>query len=112
MEKDRKYEWAQPSIEQVMHAGQMIAGFYGRMGKIELEEEIVPDNLTDAEAEERLLALADSIIEGNVKSHTEVAKTIRSLGYKIGPMGSASTQIDVAAYHLAKAVYLNQSTFQ
>lgn len=112
MGKDRKYEWTPPSIEQAMNAGQMIAIFYGRMGKIKLEEEIVPDSLTDTEAEERLLALTDSIIEGNVKSHTQVAKTIRSLGYKIGPMGSASTQIDVAAYHLAQAVYLNQSTFQ
>lgn len=114
MTQEREIVWPKPTIDQAINASMMIANYYcSPTSEIDVGEESIESNeLTDDEAEQRLLELADNIMEGEIDSHIQVARTVRSLGYKIGALGSVSTEIDYAAYKVAYAVYQKQGTFQ
>ena len=73
------------------------------------QEEYQP--LSDKEAEQKLIELADQIMDGTINSHVGVAKVVRSLGPKMGPMGSVSTEIDLAAFRVSHAILQKQSVF-
>lgn len=77
-----------------------------------MEEPIENQHLTDREAERKLLDLADHIMDGTVNSHVEIAKVVRSLGHLMGAMGSASTEIDLAAFRVFHAILQRQEAFQ
>lgn len=112
MSKDRKTDWPNPTIDQAIRAGTALATHYGRtFGKIDTGEPEEYQPLTDLEAEQRLLDLAGQIMDGAVNSHIDVAKVVRSLGPKMGPMGSASTEIDLAAFRVSHAILQKQASF-
>ena len=112
MSADRKTEWPNPTIDQAISAGMALATHYGRtFGKIDTGEQEEYQPITDREAEQKLLDLADQIMAGTVSSHVEIAKVIRSLGPKMGPMGSVSTEIDLAAFRVSHAVLQKQTSF-
>ena len=71
MGKDRQFEWPKPTIDQAINAGMALATHYGKtFGKIDTgiqDEE--PELISDRDGEQRLLNLADQIIEGVVNSH-------------------------------------------
>ncbi|OGD85557.1 hypothetical protein A3B51_00475 [Candidatus Curtissbacteria bacterium RIFCSPLOWO2_01_FULL_41_18] len=112
MSTDRKTEWPNPTIDQAISAGMALATYYGRtFGKIDTGEQEEYQPITDQEAEQRLLNLADGIMNGEVTSHRDVARVIQSLGMLMGPMGSASTEIDLAAFRVSHAVLQKQTSF-
>ena len=112
MSKDREIDWPNPNIDQAISAGMAIATHYGRpFGKIDTGESVEYQPLTDRAAEQKLLDLADQIMDGTVNSHVEIAKVIRSLGSKMGPMGSVSTEIDLAAFRVSHAILQRQTSF-
>lgn len=112
MSTDRKTEWPRPTIDQAISTGMALATHYGRtFSQIDTGEQEEYQPITDREAEQRLLDLADQIMAGTVSSHVQIAKVIRSLGPKMGPMGSASTEIDLAAFRVSHAVLQKQTSF-
>ncbi len=112
MSREREITWPNPTIDQAINASMMVGNHYGStFSKIDVGEPVEPEDLTDREAEQRLLDLADHVMDGAVTSHVAVAKVVRSLGHKIGPMGSVSTEIDLAAYRVAHAVFQKQGSF-
>lgn len=113
MSPDRDFDWPKPTLDQAIHAGQAIACHYGNpFSKIYVEEPIKPGLLSDQDAKQKLLDLADQIMDGAVSSHVEIARVIRTLGHKMGPMGSVTTAIDLAAFRVFHAVQQKQETFQ
>lgn len=113
MGSNKEIDWPRPTIDQAINAGMAIGHHYGTpFSKIDVGEPIEHQYLTDREVERRLLDLADHIMDGTVNSHVEIAKVVRSLGPLIGPMGSASTEIDLAAFRVCHAVLQKQETFQ
>lgn len=113
MGPNKEIDWPRPTIDQAINAGMAVAHHYGTpFSKIDVGEPIEPEHLSDREAEQRLLDLADRIMGGEVSSHTEVAKVVRTLGHKMGPMGSVSTEIDLAAFRVFHAVLQKQEAFQ
>ncbi|OGD87955.1 hypothetical protein A2870_02595 [Candidatus Curtissbacteria bacterium RIFCSPHIGHO2_01_FULL_41_11] len=112
MAQDRVMDWPKPTIDQAISAGMALATHYGRtFGKIDTGEQEEYEPLSDRDAEQKLLDLADHVMDGTVNTHVEVAKVVRSLGTKIGPMGSVSTEIDLAAYRVSHAILQKQSAF-
>lgn len=112
MSKDRVIEWPNPTIDQAIRAGTALATHYGRtFSKIDTGEPQGYQPLTDQEAEQKLQNLADQIMDGAINSHVDVAKVVRSLGSKMGPMGSASTEIDLAAFRVSHAILQKQASF-
>lgn len=50
-------------------------------------------------------------MSGDVKTHVEIQTSIRGLGYKLGPLGGLSTEIEEAAAQVAFAVSKNEYSF-
>lgn len=113
MGPNKEIDWPRPTIDQSINAGMAVGHHYGTpFSKIDVGEPVEPEHLSDREAEQRLLDLADHIVDGTVNSHVAVAKVVRSLGHLMGPMGSASTEIDLAAFRVSHAILQKQKTFQ
>lgn len=112
MSKDRVIDWPNPTIDQAIRTGQALGIHYGKtFSKIDTGEQGEYQPLTDREAEQKLLELADNIMEGSVQSHVVIARIISSLGPKMGPMGSVSTEIDLAAFKVSHAILQKQASF-
>ncbi|MBI3379446.1 hypothetical protein HY029_01680 [Candidatus Gottesmanbacteria bacterium] len=110
---NREIDWPEPTINQAIIAGMAIGHHYGAaFSKIDVREHIEYQHLTYQEAKQKLLELANHIMDGTVNSHVDIAKVVRSLGPLMGPLGSASTEIDLAAFRVAYAVFQRQKTFQ
>jgi len=113
MGSNKETDWPKPSLEDAIRAGMAIAHHYSTpFSKIKVEEPIKYQHLTDREAERRLLDLADHIMDGTVTSHVEIARVVRSLSPLMGPLGSASTEIDLAAFKVHVAIIQKQQAFQ
>lgn len=113
MGQPKEINWPRPTFDEALIAATAIAHHYSYpFSKIDVGEPIEPERLTDEEAAQRLLNLADRIMDGTINSHIDVAKMVRTLGHKISPMGSLSTQIDLAAFRVSHAILLKQETFQ
>lgn len=112
MNMGAEVNWPKPTIEQAIDAGMVIAHHYGTpFSKIDVGEVVNPEHLNDGEAKQKLLDLADQIMDGAVTSHVDIAKVVRTLGHKMGPMGSVSTAIDLAAFRVLHAVHQKQENF-
>jgi len=105
--------WPQPtSVDEAISTGMSLAMHYGKtFSKIVLEEPVEEKPMTDREAEEALLHLADGIMEGTVNSHKQIARVIRSLGSKMGPLGSVTTEIDLALFRVGHSITQKQGAF-
>ncbi len=113
MSPDRNFDWPKPTMEQAINAGVTIGNHYGTpFSKIDVGEPVKPEYLTDEAAKQRLLDLADQIMDGTVTSHVDIARVVRTLGHKMGPMGSVSTGIALAAFRVLHSVLQKQETFQ
>ena len=112
-EKEQGFDWPKPTIDEAIDASQQIGLHYGAsFSKIDVGEPIEPQRLNDRETAQKLLNLADNIMDGIVDSHVKIAKVIRSLGSRIGSLGSTSTEIDLAAFRVSHAILQKQKTFQ
>ena len=113
MGSPKEIDWPRPTIDQAINAGMAIGHHYGTpFSKIDVGEPVEPEHLSDREAEQKLRELADHIMDGTVNTHVQVAKVVRSLGHLMGPMGSVSTEIDLAAFRVSHAILQKQKTFQ
>ncbi|MBI4091817.1 MAG: hypothetical protein HY427_01280 [Candidatus Levybacteria bacterium] len=82
----------------------------GPHSQIAVGEVVEPQLMTDQEAEQKLLVLAGKIRSGEVKSHIDVARVIRSLGNKMSPTGGgASLGINDAALKVEEAIIRHES---
>ncbi len=113
MEKKRTIGEHNLQLIRAINPSMQLEMFYGEsFSKIKLAEPIEPEDMTDSEAEQRLLKLADDIMKGTINSHADIARTIRSLGPKIGgPIASVSTEVHLAAFRLSYAILRRQSGF-
>ena len=109
MEPNREIEWPRPTVDQAIIASTKLSHNYGR---VDLGEPVKRERLTDREAEDRLLNLANGIVNGEVTSHCDVARVIQGLGMLMGTLGGASMEIDLAAFRVSHAVLLKQETFR
>ena len=113
MGSPKEIDWPRPTIDQAINAGMAIGHHYGTpFSKIDVGEPVELEHLSDPEAEQRLIELANHIMDGTVNTHVQVAKVVRSLCHLMGPMGSASTEIDFAAFRVSHAILQKQKTFQ
>lgn len=78
--------------------------YAGPHSKIVVGEAVESQPMTDQEAEQRLLNLAAQIVSGEVKSHVDVARVIRSLSTKLSPAGGVSLGINNAALKVEENV--------
>ncbi len=113
MEKRRTIEEHNLQLIRALNPSAQLEMYYGEsFSKIKLAAPIEPEDMTDNEAEQRLLKLADDIIKSTINSHADIARTIRSLGPRIGgPMESVSTKVHLAAFKLSYAIVRKQSSF-
>lgn len=95
----------QPTFEEIVNAGRTLASDYWRF----TDNNEKPEYLSDREAVNVLEELAVGIHTGRILSHKEIAQQVQRLGHKMGPMGSVSTNIDVAAWNVLDAITANKS---
>lgn len=97
-----------PDIDELISSGSNLAMKYGTVGKMEPSHEY----LSDKKAVEILQNLEMGIWSGEVTSNSQISFAVKKLGHKMGPMGSASTEIDLAAFHVLEAIKENASNIQ
>ncbi|MCL5019415.1 MAG: hypothetical protein M1426_02915 [Patescibacteria group bacterium] len=93
-----------PSIDEIITAGSRLSMTFGRFGLIGQVQEY----LTDNEAVGVLNSLKDGIETGRILSTEEIVGQVGRLGSKMGPMGSVSTEIDIAALGVLDAIKANK----
>lgn len=109
-----------PKVDRAIGAAIMLANFYGTGSQFDTTVDFTGDEvsarhlaieLSDTEIVRRLMDLARGIQAGELTSHRDVSRVILGLGASIGPFGVVSEEIGEAAYHAARAVYVNQGRF-
>lgn len=94
-----------PTFEEIVTAGSTLSMTYHGLNSDDEKNEY----LSDREAVGVLEELTIGIHSGKILSHKEIAQQVRRLGHKMGPMGSVSTDIDVAAWNVLDAIKANKS---
>lgn len=94
-----------PSIDEIMAAGSRLSMMFGGRRLIGQAEEYFSDN----QAISILNNLKVGIETGKILSIEEIAGQVGRLGSKMGPMGSVSTEIDVAALGVLDAIKANNN---
>ena len=101
MAREQEIVFPTPSFDQAVIASQNLWLVYGL---VEIDCEESEKNLDNQEAARRMEGMAVGIMNGTITSHLDIARGIKNLGFRIGPLGGIAMEIDLASFKLTQAI--------